>query len=156
MCAAYTAGLNLSIKLVNYTKIVSSNKAVNSSSVVNDLMVFNKTGQQNQGGQDTKKVNNTKVVKNTKMFDDTKEVKFYISYVLYKGPSIYYVSNILGGWVLPNAYNCLYTGWVGLNKCLHKIFGKENSTKYIPKTTLIRDNQFGRKIGQKCNELQIK
>jgi len=26
------------------------------------------------------------------------------------------------GWVLSNAYNCLYTGWVGLNKCLRKIF----------------------------------
>ena len=28
------------------------------------------------------------------------------------GPSIYYVSKIVGGWVPPDAYNCLYTGWV--------------------------------------------
>ena len=31
----------------------------------------------------------------------------------------------MGGWILPNAYNCLYTGWVGLNECLRKIFGKK-------------------------------
>ena len=39
-----------------------------------------------------------------------------------KGLSIYYVSKIVGGWVLSNAYNCLYTWWVGLNKFICKIF----------------------------------
>ena len=59
----------------------------------------------------------------------TSEIRFENATRSYKGSSIYYVSKILGGWVLPNAYNCLYTGWVGLNKCLRKLFERENSRK---------------------------
>ena len=35
-----------------------------------------------------------------------------------KGPFKYYVSKIVGGWVRPNAYVCLHSGWVGIAKCL--------------------------------------
>ena len=45
------------------------------------------------------------------------------------GPFIYYVRKIVGGWVQANAYNCLYTGWVGLKKFLRKIFVCEKNEK---------------------------
>ena len=35
----------------------------------------------------------------------------------------------MGGWVQAIAYNCLYTGWVGLNKFLRKIFIHEKNEK---------------------------
>jgi len=68
-----------------------------------------------------------------------------------KGPSIYYVSKKVGGWVLPYGYNCLCTGWVGLNKCLHKIFETKVVNKmWLLRPLMIRDNDFGGKINQKC------
>ena len=45
------------------------------------------------------------------------------------GPFIYYVRKIVGGWVQAIAYNCLYTGWVGLKKFLRKIFIHEKNKK---------------------------
>ena len=47
----------------------------------------------------------------------------------HKGLFIYYVRKIVGGWVQAIAYNCLYTGWVGLNKFLRKIFAHEKNKK---------------------------
>ena len=35
----------------------------------------------------------------------------------------------MGGWVWPNAYVCLHSGWVGLAKCLHN--QKSNTEKLI-------------------------
>ena len=42
---------------------------------------------------------------------------------------MYYVRKIVGGWVDAIAYNCLYTGWLGLNKFLRKIFVHEKNKK---------------------------
>ena len=35
-----------------------------------------------------------------------------------QGPFKYYVSKIVGGWGMPNAYVFLHGGWVGLARCL--------------------------------------
>ena len=42
-------------------------------------------------------------------------------------PFIYYVRKIVGEWVQANAYNCLYTGWVGFKKFLRKNFIREKN-----------------------------
>ena len=36
----------------------------------------------------------------------------------YKGPFKYYVIKKVGGYVRPNAYVCLHSGWVGVARCL--------------------------------------
>ena len=50
-----------------------------------------------------------------------------IVYFSTKGPFIYYLRKIVG--LEDIAYNCLYTGWVGLNKFLRKIFIHEKNEK---------------------------
>ena len=49
-----------------------------------------------------------------------------------KGPFKYYVSKIVGGWVWPNAYVCLHSGWVGKIRFLRnqKITEKQITRKF--------------------------
>ena len=55
-----------------------------------------------------------------------------------KGPFKYYVIKKVGGWVRPNAYVCLHSGWVGVARCLRnqKIAKKISSKKNILKMTI--------------------